>query len=123
MKKEYIDQVDLEMKLRLCQKRGILDLYCQNKLFKILDDVFWTLNKDQENNRDIKQDCYYKLLTDWHGYDFRKGTPMQYFTELVKRQIFKSIKDMNGAKNDMIPIWISLTTINQVNPDSTGHEW
>ena len=111
MVKTYWDNIGAEMELRICQKKGILSKKMENMFIELIDNSYFSFCSDMKNYQDIKNDCVLRLLETWKGYNYRKADPLSYFTEIVKRRIYLSIKELGGWKNGYEPKWYSIDSI------------
>ncbi len=113
VEKFYFDNIDIQRRLIISKKRGILDPVVFNSLQKIVNRSFSTFTFNFDREPDIKQDVYLSLLTVWMSYDHRKADPLSYFTEVIKRRIWLSNKELAGGRNkdDFTPKFISFDTL------------
>ena len=81
----------MEMKLRICQKRGILDNYTANKLIQLADECYYKFTDDLHFAEDTLQDIKLRFFETWMGYNYKKSSSsLGYFTEIAKRRIWET---------------------------------
>ncbi len=89
---KYVDNVDFEYELIICQARGKASKKLDNMLYLIAYNIQYRfLNKGSYDLvEDQIQEAFYYLYKNWKNYNNKKyNNPMAYFSEIAKRSFTK----------------------------------